>query len=126
VPGTNTDSVQVTNHGCTMPTSGVYLAHFAQIANGGNCGAVSDQLLDVSKIQTPQCTSGTVDDEPAASGCAVTVDAKGCAIAGGTESLTEKITWNGDYSQATGTAQVSASSNGTSCSEVYDVTLTKQ
>lgn len=120
-------NVVVTNNGCPLPPSGIFLVHSVQ-GSGNNCGAIPDFLLNGDSPSMVSCTGGSgsvVDTLTADGGCKVVVDLKGCAVTGGTFDLLEQVTWAADYRSASGVESLNVSGTG-ACLGTYAVTITKQ
>jgi hypothetical protein len=123
--------VTITNNGCALPPSGIFLVHYDG-KQAATCGVFPDSLVDGQDVQnTNTCMSGRgrISDTPiAGGGCTVVVNVTGCQVAGhpGSVDLIGQVTWSADYSSAVGIESFDAKTPTGSCTGTYNVTWTKQ
>jgi hypothetical protein len=134
VDGGIAGNVSVENHGCSLPTSGVYATAYVE-QPGGTCGPVADGYVNGASLSAaPFCPhgKGSVTDQviPTDGGatCFVALTLKGCAVSPTTTVSTtgETGTWSSDYATFTGSTTVSATAAGTECASSYNLTFTRQ
>jgi hypothetical protein len=105
--------------------SGNYLAHFVERA-GGSCGALPDQLVGDSAVDT-MCT-GSANN--AADQCTSSIDATCAGVTGAPYTEKGSGTWASDGLTGTATLTYVLYGDGAdspaTCTSTYDVTYTKQ
>lgn len=129
--GTGGSRVTVTNNGCALPPSGVFLLHY-EAKQGATCGVIPDSVVDGSDVQSGEsgCMggSGRITDTPIeGGGCTVVVNVSGCQIAdaAGTLGMVGQVTWSADYSSAMGVMSLDIRTPTGSCNGTYSATWTK-
>jgi len=121
------NNVVVTNNGCPLPPSGIFLSHYVQ-GSGNTCPAIPDSLFNGDSASMVSCPGGSgtvVDTLTADGGCKVVIDLKGCMITGGMFDLLAQVTWAADYRSASGVQSLNVS-GAAYCLGTYTVTITKQ
>lgn len=106
---------------CSSRT-GAYTLRFVE-RQGGDCGAIPDQIVTSGGMQDPSCKGGPVDDDA----CTITSDVS-CSFTDGTQSrLAGQIRWNPASTMASGTWQLTMTDSASNvlCQSIYDVTATR-
>jgi len=108
------------NDGPCASRDGLY--RVTLVAQSGNCGTISDIVLNANMAPSNMsCTGGST---PSADMCSATVDTT-CAVEGGSVTMRGRVTWNRTGSLGTGTVYFDVVDRAGGCHGVYSATYRK-